>query len=145
MKIFEGKLTSEKEIKIGIVCSRFNEFIVSKLLSGSLDALHRHNIKDDNIHIAWVPGSFEIPLIASKMASSKKYQRRYLSWSGNKRFDFALRLCLRGSFKRNCFGFFKIRYSRNVRSFNNGKYRNRLLSEREQNRAIKDLIALWEL
>ncbi|WP_307971884.1 6,7-dimethyl-8-ribityllumazine synthase [uncultured Brachyspira sp.] len=73
MKIFEGKLTSEKEIKIGIVCSRFNEFIVSKLLSGSLDALHRHNIKDDNIHIAWVPGSFEIPLIASKMASSKKY------------------------------------------------------------------------
>ena len=71
MKIFEGKLTSEKEIKIGIVCSRFNEFIVSKLLSGSLDALHRHNIKDDNIHIAWVPGSFEIPLIASKMAALK--------------------------------------------------------------------------
>ncbi|WP_302366840.1 6,7-dimethyl-8-ribityllumazine synthase [Brachyspira aalborgi] len=73
MKIFEGKLTSEKEIKIGIVCARFNEFIVSKLLSGALDALQRHNIKDDNIHIAWVPGSFEIPLIASKMASSKKY------------------------------------------------------------------------
>ena len=73
MKIFEGKLTSEKEIKIGIVCARFNEFIVSKLLSGALDALQRHNIKDDNIHVAWVPGSFEIPLIASKMASSGKY------------------------------------------------------------------------
>ncbi len=73
MKIFEGKLTSEKEIKIGIVCARFNEFIVSKLLSGALDALNRHNIKDDNIHIAWVPGAFEIPLIASKMASSGKY------------------------------------------------------------------------
>lgn len=73
MKIFEGKLTSEKEIKIGIVCARFNEFIVSKLLSGALDALNRHNIKDDNIHVAWVPGSFEIPLIASKMASSGKY------------------------------------------------------------------------
>ena len=73
MKIFEGKLTSEKEIKIGIVCARFNEFIVSKLLSGALDALNRHNIKDDNIHVAWVPGSFEIPLIASKMACSGKY------------------------------------------------------------------------
>lgn len=73
MKIFEGKLTSEKEIKIGIVCARFNEFIVSKLLSGALDALNRHNIKDDNIHIAWVPGAFEIPLIASKMAGSGKY------------------------------------------------------------------------
>ena len=73
MKIFEGKLTSEKEIKIGIVCARFNEFIVSKLLSGALDALNRHNIKDDNIHVAWVPGSFEIPLIASKMANSGKY------------------------------------------------------------------------
>lgn len=73
MKIFEGKLISEKEIKIGIVCARFNEFIVSKLLSGALDALSRHNIKDDNINIAWVPGAFEIPLIASKMASSGKY------------------------------------------------------------------------
>lgn len=73
MKIFEGKLISEKEIKIGIVCARFNEFIVSKLLSGALDALSRHNIKDDNISIAWVPGAFEIPLIASKMASSGKY------------------------------------------------------------------------
>ena len=73
MKIFEGKLTSEEEIKIGIVCARFNEFIVSKLLSGALDALQRHNIKDDNIHVAWVPGSFEIPLIASKMAGSGKY------------------------------------------------------------------------
>ena len=73
MKIFEGKLTSEKEIKIGIVCARFNDFIVSKLLSGALDALNRHNIKDDNIHVAWVPGAFEIPLIASKMAGSGKY------------------------------------------------------------------------
>ena len=73
MKIFEGKLTSEKEIKIVIVCARFNEFIVSKLLSGALDALNRHNIKDDNIHVAWVPGAFEIPLIASKMAGSGKY------------------------------------------------------------------------
>ena len=73
MKTFEGKLVSEKPIKIGIVCARFNEFIVSKLLGGALDALSRHNIKDDDITVAWVPGAFEIPLIASKMAKSKKY------------------------------------------------------------------------
>ena len=73
MNLFEGTLPSAKEIKIGIVCARFNEFLVSKLLSGALDALNRHNIKDDNIHVAWVPGAFEIPLIASKMAGSGKY------------------------------------------------------------------------
>ena len=73
MKTFEGKLVSEKKIKIGIVCARFNEFIVSKLLGGALDALSRHDIKDDDITVAWVPGAFEIPLIASKMAKSKKY------------------------------------------------------------------------
>ena len=73
MKTFEGKLVSEKPIKIGIVCARFNEFIVSKLLGGALDALSRHDIKDDDISVAWVPGAFEIPLIASKMAKSKKY------------------------------------------------------------------------
>ena len=56
-----------------IICARFNEFIVSKLLSGALDALERHNIKKENIEIAWVPGAFEIPLIASKMANTKKY------------------------------------------------------------------------
>nr|WP_272502968.1 6,7-dimethyl-8-ribityllumazine synthase [Brachyspira hyodysenteriae] len=53
MKTFEGKLVSEKPIKIGIVCARFNEFIVSKLLGGALDALSRHNIKDDDITVAW--------------------------------------------------------------------------------------------
>lgn len=73
MKTFEGKLVGEKEIKIGIVCARFNEFIVSKLLAGALDALNRHSIKDDNISMAWVPGAFEIPLIASKMVKSGKY------------------------------------------------------------------------
>ncbi len=73
MKVYEGKLVSEKEIKVAIICARFNEFIVSKLLSGALDALERHNIKKENIEIAWVPGAFEIPLIASKMANTKKY------------------------------------------------------------------------
>jgi 6,7-dimethyl-8-ribityllumazine synthase len=72
MKTFEGKLIP-KEIKVGIVAARFNEFITSKLLSGALDGLLRHNIREEAVHIAWVPGAFEIPLIASKMAKSGKY------------------------------------------------------------------------
>ncbi len=72
MKTFEGKLIA-KEIKIGIVVSRFNEFITSKLLSGAMDGLVRHDVQEKDIHVAWVPGAFEIPLIASKMAKSGKY------------------------------------------------------------------------
>ncbi len=72
MKTYEGQLVSEG-IKIGIVASRFNEFITSKLLAGALDSLQRHNINEEDIEIAWVPGAFEIPLIADKMAASKKY------------------------------------------------------------------------
>lgn len=72
MKIYEGKLVSEG-IKVGVVCARFNEFIVAKLLSGCRDMLLRHNVKEDDISVAWVPGAFEIPLIASKMAKSGKY------------------------------------------------------------------------
>lgn len=72
MKTYEGKLVSQ-DIKIGIVAARFNEFITSKLLGGAVDALVRHEVKEDNIEVAWVPGAFEIPLIASKMANSKKY------------------------------------------------------------------------
>ena len=72
MKIFEGNLVSQ-DIKVGIVCARFNEFIVSKLLSGCEDGLLRHGVKPDDINVAWVPGAFEIPLITSKMAKSGKY------------------------------------------------------------------------
>lgn len=72
MKVFEGKLVS-KEIKIGIVAARFNEFITSKLLTGALDCLKRHDVLEEDVEIAWVPGAFEIPLIASKMASCGKY------------------------------------------------------------------------
>lgn len=72
MKIYEGKLIS-KDIKVGIVAARFNEFITSKLLSGAVDGLRRHDVKEENIEVAWVPGAFEIPLIASKMAKSGKY------------------------------------------------------------------------
>ncbi len=72
MNIFEGKITADN-IKIGIVAARFNEFIVSKLLSGALDCLKRHDVDDNNVDVAWVPGAFEIPLIAQKMAKSQKY------------------------------------------------------------------------
>ena len=72
MNIYEGKLTG-KGLKIGIVVARFNEFITSKLLGGALDVLKRHEVEDENISVAWVPGSFEIPLVAKKMAESKKF------------------------------------------------------------------------
>ncbi|WP_333651681.1 6,7-dimethyl-8-ribityllumazine synthase [Lacrimispora sp.] len=72
MKVFEGKFVS-KDIRIGIVAARFNEFITSKLLGGALDGLKRHEVSEESIDIAWVPGAFEIPLIASKMAKSGKY------------------------------------------------------------------------
>ena len=72
MNTFEGNLVAEN-IKIGIVVARFNEFITSKLLAGALDNLKRENVGEKDIEVAWVPGAFEIPLIASKMAKSKKY------------------------------------------------------------------------
>lgn len=72
MKVLEGKVVAEGA-KIGIVAARFNEFIVSKLVSGARDGLVRHNVDDDNITLAWVPGAFEIPVMAKKMAESGKY------------------------------------------------------------------------
>ncbi|NLK61922.1 MAG: 6,7-dimethyl-8-ribityllumazine synthase [Fusobacteria bacterium] len=72
MKIIEGKLIAEG-IKIGIVVSRFNEFITSKLLGGAIDALKRHGVSENDIEVAWIPGAFEIPLVAQKMAESTKY------------------------------------------------------------------------
>ncbi|KGM94255.1 6,7-dimethyl-8-ribityllumazine synthase [Clostridium novyi A str. 4552] len=72
MRVYEGNLISEGK-KYGIVVGRFNEFIGSKLLSGALDALKRHGVKEDEIEISWVPGAFEIPLVAKKMAKTKKY------------------------------------------------------------------------
>ena len=72
MNIFEGNILA-KDVKIGIVAARFNEFITSKLLSGAVDGLTRHDVKEEQIDVAWVPGAFEIPLIAQKMAQSGKY------------------------------------------------------------------------
>lgn len=72
MNIYEGKLTGNG-LKFGIVVARFNEFITSKLLSGALDVLKRHGVSDDDISVAWVPGSFEIPLVARKLAVSGNF------------------------------------------------------------------------
>ena len=72
MKVLEGNLIAQG-LKIGIVAGRFNEFIGSKLLSGAIDTLKRHGMDEDAISVAWVPGAFEIPLIAKKMAKSGKY------------------------------------------------------------------------
>lgn len=72
MNILEGKVVAEG-MKVGIVVARFNEFITSKLLSGAIDGLVRHDVKEDDVDVAWVPGAFEIPLVASKMAKSRKY------------------------------------------------------------------------
>ncbi len=72
MNVFEGKI-SGKDLKFAIVVARFNNFITSKLLDGALDALKRHETPEENISVAWVPGAFEIPLVAKKMASSKNF------------------------------------------------------------------------
>lgn len=72
MKVLEGNVVASG-LKLGIVAARFNEFIVSKLVSGAEDACVRHGVNTDDIDIAWVPGAFEIPLIAKKMAKSGKY------------------------------------------------------------------------
>jgi 6,7-dimethyl-8-ribityllumazine synthase len=71
-KLYEGSLVG-KGLKFGIVVSRFNEFITNKLLSGAQDALKRHDVADEDIDIAWVPGAFEIPVVAQKMAQSNTY------------------------------------------------------------------------
>ena len=72
MKTIEGKLIAEG-LKVGIVVARFNEFIGSKLLGGAIDGLVRHGMNEDDIEVVWVPGAFEIPVMAQKMAQSKKY------------------------------------------------------------------------
>lgn len=72
MKVYSAKLVANGA-KVAIVVSRFNQFITSKLLDGAIDGLLRHNVLDDDIEVAWVPGAFEIPSVANKMAKSGKY------------------------------------------------------------------------
>lgn len=73
INVMEGKLVAKEGMKVGIIASRFNEFIVSKLLGGAVDGLVRHGVEEENITAAWVPGAFEIPAVAQKMAGSGKY------------------------------------------------------------------------
>ena len=73
MKLIEGNVVAKNGMKVGIVASRFNAFIVQKLLDGAVDGLVRHGVAEENISAAWVPGAFEIPVVAQKMAASKKY------------------------------------------------------------------------
>ncbi|MBR6769985.1 MAG: 6,7-dimethyl-8-ribityllumazine synthase [Lachnospiraceae bacterium] len=73
IQIIEGKVVAKKEMKVGIVAARFNEIIVNKLLGGAVDGLVRHGVEEENITAAWVPGAFEIPVVAAKMAQSGKY------------------------------------------------------------------------
>lgn len=73
MRVIEGKVVAKDTVKIGIVCARFNDFIVRKLMEGAIDGLVRHDIPEDNIEVVYVPGAFEIPLAALKMAKSKNY------------------------------------------------------------------------
>lgn len=72
INLLEGKVVAKEGMKVGIVAARFNEIVVSKLLSGAIDGLVRHNVKEENITAAWVPGAFELPTVAKKMAESGK-------------------------------------------------------------------------
>lgn len=73
INMIEGKVVAPEGMKVGIVASRFNEFITNKLLSGAVDGFVRHGVDESNITAAWIPGAFEIPVVAQKMARSGKY------------------------------------------------------------------------
>ena len=73
INLLEGKVVAPEGMKVGIVAARFNEIIVNKLLGGAVDGLVRHGVEESNITAAWVPGAFEIPLIAKTMAESGKF------------------------------------------------------------------------
>jgi 6,7-dimethyl-8-ribityllumazine synthase len=98
-KVYEGNLVSQG-YKYGIVVGRFNEFISGKLLTGALDALKRHGASDGDIEIAWVPGAFEIPLIAGKMAESGKYDAVItlgaVIWGSTPHFDYVCNEAAKG-------------------------------------------------
>lgn len=73
IQLLEGKVVAKEGMKVGIVASRFNEIIVNKLLAGAVDGLVRHGVEEEHITAAWVPGAFEIPIVAAKMAKSGRY------------------------------------------------------------------------
>lgn len=73
INLYEGKVVAPQGMKVGIIASRFNSFVVQKLLEGAIDGLVRHGVEEQSIDACWVPGSFEIPVVAKKMAKSGKY------------------------------------------------------------------------
>ena len=81
IQVLEGKVVAPEGLKVGIIASRFNEIIVNKLLGGAVDGLVRHGVEEENITAAWVPGAFEIPVAASKMAKSGKYDALILNYA----------------------------------------------------------------
>ena len=131
MNVLEGKLTGAEDIKIGIVAARFNEFIVSRLIGGALDGLKRHDVPEEQIDLAWVPGAFEIPVIAEKMAASGKYDAVICLGAvirgATSHYDY---VCNEAKF-RLCLAF-----SRQI-------ILNRQSSVPEARREIRDMNALW--
>lgn len=90
INIIEGNVVNEG-MKVGIVCARFNEFITAKLLGGAVDALRRHNVPEEDVTAAWVPGAFEIPVTAKRMAAKRQVRRGHLPGRGHPRRNVALR------------------------------------------------------
>ena len=143
INVIEGKLVADG-IKVGIVASRFNEFIVSKLIGGALDGLLRHDVKEEDITLAWVPGAFELPLTAQKMAKSGKYDAviclgavirvrlLIMIWYATKRQKVSRRWVCRLAF-RLCSAWLPQRIS------------SRRSNARELRRAIRDMTALFPL
>ena len=143
MSTLEGKLVANN-MKVGIVVARFNEFITNKLLGGAMDGLLRHDVKEEDITVAWVPGAFEIPLIAKKMAMSKKYDA-----------VICLGAVIRGSTSTTTMSAMK--YPREWQQFHwrvkfrlclawsRRKISSRRLSAREVKPGIRDMIVHWVL
>ena len=119
MNTLEGKLVSQG-IKVGIVAARFNEFITSKLISGAMDGLLRHDVKTEDVDVAWVPGAFEIPLIAQKMAESGKYDAVICLGS---RCHLPLRFGMQRGGEGRCSGWPEDRRARAVRCGDNRHHR----------------------
>ena len=122
IRILEGKVVAPEGMKVGIVASRFNEIIVNKLLWGAVDGLVRHGVKEENITAAWVPGAFEIPSIASKMAGSGKYDAVICVGAVIRGDTTHLRLCVQRGVQGNCPDGAVHRRAGSFRGDHHGKY-----------------------
>jgi len=118
INLLEGKVVAKEGMKVAIVASRFNEIIVNKLLGGAVDGLVRHGVEENNITAAWVPGAFEIPVVAKKLACSKKYDA-VICVGAVIRGD----TCMQRGVKGCSTGWIRDRCSSTFRNCNNRKYR----------------------